>query len=350
MIVVMKPDAGSEDVRRVCQRIGEAGLEAHVSRGRRRTVVGCVGDESALADVPLAALSGVEDVHPIERPYRMAARAFVADPTVIEVGGARIGAGFTVFAGPCSVEGREMLLRTARKVREAGGSVLRGGAFKPRTSPYSFTGLGVEGLELLAEARARTGLPVVTEVMDPRMVDTVSEHADILQIGARNMQNYDLLREVGAADRPVFLKRGMSATIRDLLLAAEYVMSAGNRRVILCERGIRTFGTATRNTLDIASVPVLKQETHLPVVVDPSHASGRRDLVAPLAAAAAAVGADGIMVEVHPRPEEALSDGAQSLDFEGFRKLMDRVRRHLPGEEERPEREGFRDGLQLQLR
>jgi 3-deoxy-7-phosphoheptulonate synthase len=243
-----------------------------------------------------------------------------------------------------------MPLRIARMVREAGGSVLRGGAFKPRTSPYSFTGLGVEGLELLAEARAQTGLPVVTEVMDPRMVDTVSEHADMLQIGARNMQNYDLLREVGAADRPVFLKRGMSATIRDLLLAAEYVMSAGNPRVILCERGIRTFGTATRNTLDIASVPVLKQETHLPVVVDPSHASGRRDLVAPLAAAAAAVGADGIMVEVHPRPEEALSDGAQSLDFEGFRKLMDRVRRHLPGQQELPEGGRFRDGLQLQLK
>lgn len=326
MIVAMEPDATQKQIDDVCRRVREVGMEAHVSRGRRRTVVGCVGDESLLADVSLAALEGVEQVVPIERPYRLAAREFVAEPTVVEVGGVRIGEGFTVFAGPCAVEGREMLEATARCVREAGGHVLRGGAFKPRTSPYSFRGLGEEALELLALARERTGLPVVTEVMGPRQVETVARHADILQVGSRNMQNFDLLEEVGAAGSPVFLKRGMSATLREFLLAAEYVMSAGGRDVILCERGITTFETATRNTLDISAVPVLKRETHLPVVVDPAHATGRRELVEPLAAAAAAVGADGLMVEVHPAPDEALSDGAQSLTFDGFRSLMDRVR------------------------
>lgn len=326
MIVVLGPDATEKQVDSVCRRVREKGLDTHVSRGERRTVVGCVGDETALADVPLEALEGVEEVHAVERPYRRAAREFVADPTVIEIGEARVGEGLTVFAGPCSVEGREMLLETAGLVREAGGQVLRGGAYKPRTSPYSFRGLGEEALELLAEARQATGLPVITEVMDPRQVERVSAHADVLQIGSRNMQNYDLLEEVGRADRPVFLKRGMSATIRELLLAAEYVLAAGNSRVMLCERGIATFETATRNTLDLSAVPLLKRETHLPVVVDPSHATGRRELVAPLAAAAVAAGADGVMVEVHPEPERALSDGAQSLTFEGFRDMMDRLR------------------------
>lgn len=325
MIVVLKSDAGEDDVRAVCDRVREEGLEPHVSRGERRTVVGCVGDESQLVDVPFQAMEGVEEVHPIERPYRMVAREFVAEPTVVDVGGHLVGGGFTVVAGPCSVEGEEMLLRTARAVKARGAHLLRGGAFKPRTSPYSFQGLGERGLELLARAREETGLPVVTEVMDPRQVEEVSRHADMLQIGARNMRNYDLLREVGGADLPVFLKRGMSATVRDLLLAAEYVMTSGNRRVVLCERGIRTFVTETRNTLDIAAVPLLKRETHLPVIVDPAHATGQRELVTPLAAAAAAAGADGIMVEVHPDPNRALSDGAQSLTFDGFAALMDRV-------------------------
>ena len=332
MIVVLSPNATEEQVDAVCRRVRAEGMDAHVSRGERRTVVGCVGDETALADVPLAALEGVEAVVPIERPYRMAAREFVADPTVIEVGEARIGEGLAVFAGPCSVEGREMLLETARTVRDAGAHVLRGGAYKPRTSPYSFRGLGEEALALLAEAREATGLPVITEVMDPRQVASVAGRADVLQIGSRNMQNFDLLEEVGRSDRPVFLKRGMSATVRELLLAAEYVLAAGNPRVMLCERGIATFETATRNTLDLSAVPLLKRETHLPVIVDPSHATGRRELVAPLAAAAVAAGADGVMVEVHPEPERALSDGAQSLTFEGFRAMMERL-------------EGLRDGV-----
>lgn len=332
MIVVMRPDSDDEQIREVCRRVREQGLEPHISRGEHRTVVGCVGDETRLADVPLVALDGVEDVMPVDRPYRMAAREFTAGPTVVEVGDARIGRDFTVFAGPCSVEGREMLLETARAVRDAGGHVLRGGAYKPRTSPYSFRGLGEEALELLAEAREETGLPIITEVMDPRQVERVARHADILQIGSRNMQNFDLLEEAGATELPVFLKRGMSATLREFLLAAEYVLNAGNPRVILCERGIKTFETATRNTLDISAVPVLRRETHLPVVVDPAHATGRRELIEPLAAAAAAAGADGIMVEVHPEPEQALSDGAQSLTFDGFRSLMERVRGIRPVE------------------
>ncbi len=329
MIIVLEPDAEDREVEAVCERVEEHGLEAHVSRGERRTVVGCVGDESRLVDVPFAAMDGVDDVHPIERPYRMAARSFRAEPTRIPVGEAgdhRVGDGFTVMAGPCSVEGEEMLIRTARAVREEGADVLRGGAFKPRTSPYSFRGLGEEGLRLLARAREETGMPVITEVMDPRQVDLVAGYADVLQIGSRNMKNYDLLEEVGRSETPVFLKRGMASPIRDFLLAAEYVMNAGNPHVMLCERGIKTFAEATRNTLDISAVPVLKRETHLPVIVDPAHATGDRDLVAPLAAAAASAGADGVMVEVHPDPDRALSDGPQSLTFEGFREMMSQVR------------------------
>lgn len=330
MIVILKPDAAENEVEDVCRRVRGAGLEPHVSRGEHRTVVGCVGDETRLADVPLGALDGVEDVLPVDKPYRMASREFVAKPTVIDVGTVAVGAEFAVFAGPCSVEGEEMLLDTARTVREAGGHVLRGGAFKPRTSPYSFRGLGEEGLELLALAREETGLPVVTEVMAPAQMELVARYADVLQIGSRNMQNYDLLEEVGRAEQPVFLKRGMSATIREFLLAAEYVLNAGNPRVMLCERGIKTFETATRNTLDISAVPVLKEETHLPVIVDPAHATGRRELIEPLAAAAAAAGADGVMVEVHPEPPQALSDGAQSLTFDDFRSLMDRLAAYRP--------------------
>jgi 3-deoxy-7-phosphoheptulonate synthase len=261
------------------------------------------------------------------KPYKLASRDFAAEPSKIALGGVVIGGEeVVVIAGPCSVEGRSMLEGTAHHVRAQGARALRGGAFKPRTSPYSFRGLGEEGLEILAEVRRVTGLPIVTEVMDTRQVELVASYADMLQIGARNMQNYSLLTEVGRLRRPVLLKRGMSATVEDLLLAAEYVMSQGNPNVVLCERGIRTFGTVTRNTFDLAAIPVLKSETHLPVIADPSHAGGRRDLVAPLSYAAVAAGADGLIVEVHPEPESATSDGDQSLDFAEFASLMRTLR------------------------
>jgi len=289
-----------------------------------------VGDEDALAEIPLLALPGVESVTPVMRPFKLASREFGARPgrtSEIRVGDAVTVGGrqLAIIAGPCSVEGSEMLLETAQAVRDAGAHMLRGGAFKPRTSPYAFQGLGEAALELLAATRTETGLPVVTEVMDTRQVDTVARYADVLQIGARNMQNFPLLAEVGRAAKPVLLKRGLSATIRELLMAAEYVMANGNHDVILCERGIRTFETATRNTLDVAAVPVLKEETHLPVIVDPSHAGGRAALVAPLALAAVAAGADGLIVEVHPEPSRALSDGPQSLRPERFTALMEKV-------------------------
>jgi 3-deoxy-7-phosphoheptulonate synthase len=257
------------------------------------------------------------------KPYKLASREFVFDPTVIRVGKAAFGGKeIAVIAGPCSVEGRAMLQETARMVKDAGAVALRGGAFKPRSSPYAFQGLGEAALRMLAEVRAETGLPIVTEVMDTRQVELVAEHADVLQIGARNMQNFSLLAEVGRVQRPILLKRGLSATIKELLMAAEYIMAQGNREVILCERGIRTYETATRNTLDVAAIPVLKKETHLPVIVDPSHAGGRADLVLPLAAAAIAAGADGLIVEVHPDPEGALSDGDQSLTGPNFDLMM----------------------------
>jgi 3-deoxy-7-phosphoheptulonate synthase len=282
-----------------------------------------VGDEDRLRELALVTLGGVESVIPVQKPYKLASRTFSHGGTVIPLGEGSVGNGeFAVIAGPCSVEGREMLLETGRAVKEAGAVALRGGAFKPRTSPYAFRGLGEEALELLAEARERTGLPVVTEVMDTRHVALVGRYADVLQVGARNMQNFSLLSEVGESDKPVLLKRGMSATVEDFLLAAEYVLSCGNKRVILCERGIRTFERATRNTLDIGVIPVLKAETHLPVIVDPSHAAGRRDLVTPLALAAVAVGADGLLVEVHPDPDRARSDGDQSLNPAQFAALM----------------------------
>lgn len=267
---------------------------------------------------------------PVMKPYKLAAREFVGEASRVRVGdGASAivgGRELAIIAGPCSVEGRDMLQQTAQSVREAGAGMLRGGAFKPRTSPYAFQGLGKAALEMLAEVRAETGLPVVTEVMDTRQVEVVGEYADMLQIGARNMQNFSLLSEVGRIQRPVLLKRGLSATIKELLMAAEYIMAQGNRDVILCERGIRTYETATRNTLDVGAIPVLKRETHLPVIVDPSHAAGRADLVAPLAFAAVAAGADGLVIEVHPSPEKALSDGDQSLSFAAFDDLMRNLR------------------------
>ena len=327
MIIVTRAGITADELDHIRERVESLGLRTHISRGEHRTIVGCIGDEALLQSVPLAAIPGVEQVLPVLKPYKLAGRAFVASATEVQVGPVRIGGReFVVTAGPCSVENMDMLRTTAAHVRLAGARVLRAGAFKPRTSPYSFRGMGEAGLAALADVRAETGLPVVTEVMDPRHVERVAEHADMLQIGARNMQNFSLLEEVGRVHRPVLLKRGMSATVTDLLLAAEYIMSQGNMHVVLCERGIRTFETATRNTFDVAAIPVLKRETHLPVIADPSHAGGRRDLVAPLAYAAIAAGADGIMVEVHPCPEEALSDGEQTLDLTEFDALMTRVR------------------------
>lgn len=323
MVIVFRPDATPADIKQVVDRVSELGLKPHLSQGETRTIVGCVGDEARLRDLALLSLPGVDTVLRVEKPYKLASREFAARSTVIPLGSGSVGDGeFAVIAGPCSVEGREMLLDTADSVRAAGASALRGGAFKPRTSPYSFRGLGEAALTILAEARERTGLPVVTEVMDTRHVSLVSAYADVLQIGARNMQNFALLSEVGGQPKPVLLKRGLAATLEDLLLAAEYVMSCGNASVILCERGIRTFERATRNTLDIGAVPWLKAESHLPVIVDPSHAAGRRDLVRPLALAAVAAGADGLLIEVHPDPDRARSDGDQSLDPTMFASLM----------------------------
>ena len=325
MLIITRPGITESDLQHLQERVESLGLHAHVLRGERRTVVACVGDDAILAEVPLLALPGIESVTPVLRPYTLASREAGPglDGTVVRAGRAAIGGkAIAVIAGPCSVEGRDMLLETAEAVRAAGATLLRCGAFKPRTSPYAFQGIGAPGLTLLAEARERTGLAVVTEVMDTRQVELVAEHADMLQVGARNMQNFSLLAEVGRAGRPVLLKRGLSATIRELLMAAEYVMAHGNRDVVLCERGIRTFETGTRNTLDISAIPVLKEETHLPVIVDPSHAGGRAALVAPLAFAAIAAGADGLMIEVHPDPECARSDGEQSLNPEAFAGLM----------------------------
>jgi 3-deoxy-7-phosphoheptulonate synthase len=330
MIIVTCPGILESQLAHIRERVESLGLRTHVTRGEHRTIVACVGEEGALAEVPLLALPGVESVTPVLRPYKLASREFGAAPgrtTVVRIAPDVTCGGRTLalIAGPCSVEGRDMLVHTARAVKASGATMLRGGAYKPRTSPYAFQGMGEAALELLAATRAETGLPVVTEVMDTRQVETVARYVDVLQIGARNMQNFALLAEVGRTSKPVLLKRGLSATIRELLMAAEYIMSNGNHDVILCERGIRTFETATRNTLDVAAIPVLKDETHLPVIVDPSHAGGRAALVTPLALAAVAAGADGLIVEVHPRPEQALSDGEQSLTCDAFADLV----RHL---------------------
>lgn len=323
MIIVMKPGASEEDLDRVRERVEGLGLRTQINRGTTRTVVGCLGDEDLLRNLPLMALSGVESVLPVMKPYKLASREFSQENTRIPFGKTEIGGShIPVIAGPCSVEGEEMLRETAAGVRDAGGAGVRGGAFKPRSSPWSFQGLGVQALELLRQTREETGLPVVTEVMDTRQVELVAAHADVLQVGARNMQNFSLLSELGRIQRPILLKRGLSGTLQELILAAEHIMKQGNQQVILCERGIRTFETATRNTFDVASFPVLKRETHLPVVADPSHGGGRRDLVLPLSLAAVAAGADGILVEVHPDPEKALSDGDQSLPLSGFAGFM----------------------------
>jgi 3-deoxy-7-phosphoheptulonate synthase len=326
MIIITRPNITPAELDHIREHVEGLGLRTSVTRGERQTIIGCIGDDDLLREAALLRLPGVESVTPVMKPYKLAAREFVGEGSRVRVGdGANSvigGDALAIIAGPCSVEGREMLRRTAHAIRAAGAGMLRGGAFKPRSSPYAFQGLGLAALEMLAEVRAETGLPIVTEVMDTRQVEQVGEFADMLQIGARNMQNFSLLSEVGRIQRPVLLKRGLSATLKELLMAAEYIMAQGNRDVVLCERGIRTYETATRNTLDVAAIPVLKRETHLPVLVDPSHAGGRADLVAPLSFAAIAAGADGLIVEVHPEPEHALSDGDQSLTIESFEKFM----------------------------
>jgi 3-deoxy-7-phosphoheptulonate synthase len=328
MIIVMRHTATPEEIGHVCEKVKEMGLTPQVSRGVERTVVGVIGEELEIAVEPLEAFPGVESVVHIQRPYKLASRVFHPENTVFEmpngvqVGGKKI----VVMAGPCSVENREMLFAIAERVKKAGATFLRGGAFKPRTSPYSFQGLGEEGLKYLREAGDKYGLLVVTEVMDPRNVELVCKYADMLQIGARNMQNFDLLKECGISKKPTLLKRGLSGTISELLLSAEYMLSKGNFKVLLGERGIRTFETATRNTVDINAIPVVKEETHLPILDDPSHGTGKRSYVAPIAKAAIAAGCDGIMVEVHTEPEKAKSDGPQSLLPEMFETLMKEMR------------------------
>lgn len=323
MIIVMKQGATQAQITNVTARIEQWGCQAHISQGEERTIIGIIGNGRPLDRAPIERLSGVERTVPILRPFKLASRDFHPKNTVVDLNGISIGnEQVVVVAGPCAVESRDQLLAAARAVKEAGASVLRGGAYKPRTSPYSFQGMGEEGLRLLAEARDETGLLVVTEVMEPDLVPLVSTYADILQIGARSMQNYALLHAVGEAQKPVMLKRGMMSTIEELLMSAEYILSHGNNRVILCERGIRTFEPYTRNTLDVSAIPLLKQLSHLPVIADPSHGTGKWELVEPVSRAAVAAGADGLMIEVHPCPEEAMSDGAQSLKPERFATLM----------------------------
>ncbi len=331
MIVVMQKGASEEQIQGVVARIKETGFRENLSRGEERTIIGVIGDDRRVADEGLfEALPGVEECVRVLKPYKIASRDFHPENTVVTIGqGAAAvqvgGPAVAIMAGPCAVESWEQLEEVARAAKAAGARMLRGGAFKPRTSPYSFQGLGEEGLKLLARAREATGLPVVTEVMTPEAVPLVERYADCLQIGARNMQNYNLLQECGKAKKPVLLKRGLSGTIEELLMAAEYILSAGNQDVILCERGIRTYERATRNTLDISAVPLLKELSHLPVVVDPSHGTGKRSLVAPMALAAVASGADGLIIEVHPHPERALSDGPQSLTPKMLGDLMKRL-------------------------
>jgi 3-deoxy-7-phosphoheptulonate synthase len=327
MMVIMKKGYAEDELTAILKRLEEVGLSGHTIVGIERTVVGVVGQVyPGLAD-DLETMPGVDDIVPISKPYKLASREFKPDNTTIKVGDLVIGGGRTVvMAGPCAVESEEQLLATAQAVKAAGAHILRGGAFKPRTSPYSFRGLEETGLQILKAAREETGLPIVTEVMTVRDVELVARYADILQVGARNVQNFFLLEEVGRAAKPVLLKRGFASTVQDWLLSAEYIISQGNRDVILCERGIRTFETATRNTMDLSAIPLAKRLSHLPVVSDPSHGTGKWYLVEPMAMASIAAGADGLLVEVHPNPDRALSDGAESLTFENFRLLMERAK------------------------
>jgi len=327
MIILMKRNATQEQIDQVTEWITSVGYHPHLSQGVERTLIGAIGDDRGKIQLKSAAfLPGVEQIVPILKPYKLASREFQETDTIVRVGEVRIGGPeFTVIAGPCSIESEEQMMESGYAAKKAGAKILRGGAFKPRTSPYSFQGMEEEGLKLLRKVGDKTGMPVVTEVMNTMDVDLVEQYSDILQIGARNVQNFSLLKAVGHCRKPVLLKRGMMTTIEELLMSAEYILSEGNGQIILCERGIRTFETATRNTLDISAVPVLKELTHLPVIIDPSHAAGHAKYVLPLARAAVAVGAHGIIVEIHPEPEKAFSDGAQSLRPEQFYRLMDEV-------------------------
>jgi 3-deoxy-7-phosphoheptulonate synthase len=326
-IIVMRPGASPQDVERVVERLRDVGAEAHVSVGKLRTIIGAVGDRAAIQQLPWEAFPGVERAVPVLKPYKIVSRDFQSADSVVMVGDVAVGGGrVAVIAGPCAVETRDQLFSAAHAVASAGANILRGDAFKPRTSPYAFQGLGEKGLEMLAEARDEFGLPFMAEVLDPRDMDLVASYADVIRIGARNMANFSLLAEAGRQDRPVMLKRGMNATIEEWLNAAEYVYKEGNHQVILCERGIRTFETQTRNTLDISAVPVVKALSHLPIIVDPSHSAGRKSLVAPLARAAIAAGADGVMIDVHPAPETAKVDGPQAILPDEFALLMKEMR------------------------
>ncbi len=332
MMIVMKPGASDEQVQAVVDKVEAAGSRPHISKGEVVTLVGAIGDQEhdqRIADGPIPSMPGVEKVMPILKPYKLASTQFTAgERSVFEIGGRRVGGEhFAMIAGPCTVESRDQLLTSADAMQAAGVTMFRGGAYKPRTSPYSFQGLGQEGLRLLQEAKDRTGLPIVTELMDVRDVEAVCEVADVIQVGARNMQNYTLLSEIGRSGTPAIIKRGLSSTLDELVMAAEYILKEGNEKVLLCERGIRTYEPAYRFTLDLMAVPVLKEMTHLPVIVDPSHAAGRRDLVPSLSLAAAAVGADGIIVEVHPEPDEAICDGPQQLRLEEFPGYLEQVER-----------------------
>jgi 3-deoxy-7-phosphoheptulonate synthase len=327
MIFVLRPGHSQEELDHILELITESGLTPHVSQGEERTIIGAIGDDRILQSLPIESFPGVEKVVPILKPYKLVSKDFKGEKSVVDVGGVPIGGKkVQVVAGPCAVEGMEMLSDIAKQVKGMGALLLRGGAYKPRTSPYAFQGLGEEGLKILAAVRDETGLPVVTELMNIRYAELVNKYADAIQVGARNMQNFDLLKEIGKMRKPVILKRGMSATIKEMLMSAEYIASEGNSDIILCERGIRTFETETRNTLDISAVPVLNNLTHLPVMVDPSHGTGHWDLVTSMALAGVAAGADALMVEVHTNPEKAVSDGGQSLKPSKFHDLMDRVR------------------------
>lgn len=327
MIIVLKSHPTPDQVRHVIERIEELGFVPHLSQGVSRTIIGVIGDEEKLRAEPLQAIDGVESVVPILKPFKLASREFQPEPSVFDISGVKVGGGhLMMIAGPCAIESAERLFEIAAVVKDAGANILRGGAFKPRTSPYSFQGLGEDGLKILKDAGEKYEMPVVTEVMDPRQVDLVCQYTDMIQIGARNMQNFDLLKEVGRTRVPVLLKRGMSATVRDLLMSAEYVLAQGNSRVILCERGVRSFEDSTRNMMDLSAVPNAQGQSHLPIIVDPSHATGRPDLIPAMARAGLAAGADGVHIEVHTCPEKSLSDGPQALLPAQYAKLMNELR------------------------
>ena len=328
MIIVLKPGVSDEEVQHIVKKIESLGLKTHISKGVERTIIGAIGDEAILREKPLDAISGVEKVLPVVEPYKLASRSFHPDKTIIKVGDIEIGGNtISVAAGPCTVETEKQTIETAIAVKKAGANLLRGGAFKPRTSPYAFQGLGKKGLEILKKAKEETGLPIVTEVMDTRDVDAVMDFADVVQIGARNVQNFNLLKEVGKGKKPIILKRGLSTSIQEFLMSAEYIMSEGNLNVILCERGIRTFETATRNTLDISVIPVVGKMSHLPIMIDPSHAAGYKQFVPSLSFAAIAAGCDALLIEVHINPEEAMVDGAQSLNPKQLAEFMKTAQR-----------------------